>query len=336
VLEGVRKYAISALGTLAYMPGTAGGGVTAGSTLVWVDREGKEKPLSTPPNEYWLFRISPEGTRVALTVGESPRQIWIWDVVRETMTPLTLDEGTESTCPLWTPDGKRILYGSSRGNTLLGDLYWKAADGTGTVQKLAALPKRGLTASSLSRDGKTLVLWELTLNPINSDIGMLSMEGDHVRKGLLQEKYNETSPRLSPDERWLAYVSDESKRSEVYVRPFPEVDKARWKISTGGGDSPLWSPDGREIFYHSGDAVMAVRVETEPAFIPGKPTVFFRGTYYTPMAGITPWDISHDGKHFLMLKRAASAGKPTVAEVPSKINVVVNWFEELKRLAPVK
>jgi eukaryotic-like serine/threonine-protein kinase len=336
VLEGVRKYAVSASGTLVYMPGTAASGVAAESTLVWVDREGKEKPLSAPSNIYWLFGISPDGTRVALTVGSSPKQsICIWDLDRETMTHLTLDDGTENTIPLWTPDGKRILYTSSRANIYVGDLYWKAADGTGTAEKLAASPGRGLYPQSFSRDGKTLVLWELTLNPFGTDIGMLSMEGDHVRKGLLQEKYQESSPRLSPNGRWMAYVSDESKRGEVYVRPFPEVDKARWQISTGGGGSPLWSPDGRELFYRSGDAVMAVRVETETAFNPGKPTVLFRGTYYTPIVGITPWDISPDGKRFLMLKRAASADKPTAAEVPSKINVVVNWFEELKRLVPI-
>jgi eukaryotic-like serine/threonine-protein kinase len=337
ILEGVRKYAVSASGTLAYMPGTAGNNASTESTLVWVDRDGNETPLSAPPNTYWLFSISPDRTRVALTVGSSPKQsIRIWDLDRETMTPLTLDDGTENTIPFWTPDGKRILYTSSRGNIVTGDLYWKAADGTGTAEKLAALPGRGLYAQSFSRDGKTLVLWELTMSPFSSDIGMLSMDGGRVRKGLLQEKYLEMSPRLSPDGRWLAYVSDESKRSEVYVRPFPEVDRARWPISTAGGYSPLWSPDGRELFYRSGDAVMAVRVETEPAFNPGKPTVLFRGAYYTPLAGVTPWDISPDGKRFLMLQKAASAGTPTAAEVPSKINVVVNWLEELKQKAPVK
>ena len=111
------------------------------------------------------------------------------------------------------------------------------------------------------------------------DIGMLSMEGDHARKPLLQEKYSETEPQISPDGRWMAYASNESGKSEVYVRPFPDVNKGKWQVSTSGGNSPLWSPDGRELFYRSGDAAMAVRVETEPTFKPGKPTVLFRGTY---------------------------------------------------------
>jgi serine/threonine-protein kinase len=332
VVEGVRKYAISSSGTLAYIPGTAGG-APSGRTLVWVNREGKEEPLSAAPNEYWWFRISPDGTRVALTIGASPREnIWIWDVVRETPTRLTLDEGTDNATPLWTPDGKRVVYTSSRENILLGDLYWRAADGSGEVEKLASSPGRGLLAYSWSRDGKALVLWELTANPIQGDIGMLLMEGGHARKPLLQEKYNETEPRLSPDGHWLAYTSDESDQSEVYVRPFPEVNKSKWQVSTSGGHSPLWSPDGRELFYRNGDETMAVRVETEPIFKPGKPTVLFRGAYFKALGSLTAWDISPDGKRFLIVKEA----KPTAAEVPRKINIVVNWFEELKQRVPKK
>jgi dipeptidyl aminopeptidase/acylaminoacyl peptidase len=165
---------------------------------------------------------------------------------------------------------------------------------------------------------------------------MLSMEGDHARKPLLQEKYNELYPRVSPDGRWIAYASNESGKNEVYVRPFPDVNKGKWQVSTNGGDSPLWSPDGRELFYHTGDAAMAVRVETDPTFKPGKPAVLFRGTYYSPIAGITAWDISPDGKRFLMLKGVPSTAKPAAPEAPGKINVVVNWTEELKQRVPVR
>ena len=111
------------------------------------------------------------------------------------------------------------------------------------------------------------------------DIGALSMEGDHKRIPLLQEKYLEIQPKISPDGRWMAYLSDESGKNEIYVRPFPEVNKGRWQISTSGGNSPLWSRDGRELFYRSADSVMAVAVQTEPTFKPGKPEVLFRGTY---------------------------------------------------------
>jgi len=336
VVEGVRQYAISASGTLAYISGASGASVITSQpivSLVWVNRNGREEPLSAPPDVYWIFRISPDGTKVALTVGANPKEnIYIWDIAREIRTRLTFDEGTGNVNPLWTPDGNRILYCSSRENATFGDIYWKAADGTGVAEKLASSPGRGIYPYSWSKDGKTLVLWELTRDPVQTDIGMLSMEGDHARKGLLQEKYGELCPQVSPDGRWMAYVSSESGKGEIYVRPFPDVNKGRWQVSTDGGNSPLWSPDGREIFYRKGDATMVVRVEAEPTFNPGKPTVLFSAPFYSAMGGMTPWDISPDGKRFLMLKEA----KPIAIEVPRKINVVINWFEELKQRVPVK
>ncbi len=332
VLEGVRQYAISESGTLAYIPGTSGG-AAAERTLVWVNREGKEESLSAPPNDYLVFRISPDGKRVALFVSSTPKaSIWIWDIVRETITRLTFDEDVDSCDPLWTLDGKRIVYTSSRESVFLGkgDIYWKAADGTGDVEKLASSPGRALFPRSWSRDGKNLVVFEYT-SSMQSDIGLISVEGDHARKPLLQEKYMEKDPRISPDGRWMAYASNESGKYEVYVRPFPEVNKGKWQVSTSGGNTPLWSPDDRELFYRSGDSAMAVPVETEPAFKPGKPTVLFRGTFPGYPGVDTPdftyWDISSDGKRFLMLKDA---------EAPRKINVVVNWIDELKQRVPVK
>jgi Tol biopolymer transport system component len=297
-----------------------------------VNRQGKEEPLSADPNEYCFFRISPDGKQVALEVMSTPKHsIWIWDVVRGTMTRLTLDEGTGTWHPIWTPDGKRIVYYSSPGNPWFGDLYWRAADGTGQAEKLASSPSHGLSPWSMSRDGKTLAFCEITGPTIQSDIGMLSMEGDHVRKLLLQEKYDEVIPQISPDGKWMAYGSNESGKFDIYVRLFPDVNKGKWLVSANGGNSPLWSPDNREIYYRSGDAAMAVPVETEPTFKPGKAKVLFRGTYFGPAANtdVPFWDIHPDGKRFLMLKEAP-------AEVPRKINIVVNWFEELKQRVPVK
>jgi serine/threonine-protein kinase len=165
------------------------------------------------------------------------------------------------------------------------------------------------------------------------DIGMLSMEGDRARKPLLQnDKYSESDPQISPDGRWMAYMSDESGKAEIYVRPFPDVNKGRWQVSTGGGSSPLWSPNGRELFYLSNDSVMAVVVQTEPTVSLGTPKALFRSWYggvFTSPVG-EQWDISPDGKRFLMMKETGPAGGPM------KINIVLNWFEELKRRAPAK
>ena len=162
------------------------------------------------------------------------------------------------------------------------------------------------------------------------------MEGDRGKKQLLHEDYDEDYPLISPDGRWMAYQSNESGRYEVYVRPFPDVDRGgKWQISAEGGDSPLWSPDGSELFYRSGESFMAVGVETEPTFNPGKPKVLFRGSYLSAEAPLdhTIWDIHPNGKKFLMIKPPTAAGE---TEAARKIIIVTNWFEELKQRVPVK
>jgi eukaryotic-like serine/threonine-protein kinase len=336
VLEHVMQYAVSGSGTLAYIPAISAP-TTAKRTLVWVDRDGKEEPLSAPSNDYADIRISPDGMRVALQVNTPKSNIWIYDLAHNTIRPLTFDEG-RSGSPLWTHDSKRVLYAWDRENMLLGGVYWKASDGTGEAEKLASLPGRGLHPYSFSKDGKSLALWEVTLSPFHWDIGILSMEGDHPRRELLHgEKYDVKEPRISPNGRWISYASNESGKYEVYVCPFPDVKNGKWQVSTSGGNHPLWSPDGRELFYNNGNATMAVPVETDPQFrLNGSPTVLFRGTagkYIGPasfnMTDFTCWDISHDGKRFLMMK-----DDPTAA--PRKINLVLDWFEELKQRVPVK
>jgi serine/threonine-protein kinase len=166
------------------------------------------------------------------------------------------------------------------------------------------------------------------------------MEGDHAARLLLHDKFSEAQPRISPNGQWMAYVSDESGRNEIYIRPFPEVDKGRWQVSTNSGDSPLWSLDGRELFYRSRDDIMAVSVETEPTFRSEIPRILFRGLYASYVARVwgqienNPWDISPDGKRFLMMKEVGNT--PSEATGPRKINIVLNWTEELKQRVPVK
>ena len=141
-------------------------------------------------------------------------------------------------------------------------------------------------------------------------------------------------PKISPDGLWIAYASYESGNSEVYIRPFPEVERGKWQVSSGGGDTPLWSPTGGEIFFRKDDAVMAASFETKPTFKPGKTEMLFRGPYL--VLGVNeghPWDISPDGKRFLMIKPLASAN---ATGSPRKINIVLNWLEELKQRVPIK
>jgi serine/threonine protein kinase len=329
------QYAISDSGTLVYVPGTTGVAALPQRTLVWVDRNGKEEPLAAPPNAYACPRISPDGTRVALTIRDTGgNDIWIWDLVRKTMTRLTFDKKNNH-YSLWTPDGKRIIYYSAR-ESGFGGVYWKAADGTGEDEKLASARDMALLPWSWSKDGKTLVIMEYISGKFG--IGTLSMEGARTRKPVLQhEKYSEILPQISPDGRWMAYASDESGKNEVYVRPFPEVNKGRWQVSTSGGKNPLWSPIGGELFYLSSDSVMAVSVEKGPTFSLGTPKILFRLMYVAGSTSVgTPWDISPDNKRFLMMKEVASTAKPAAEAPRPKINIVLNWFEELKQRVPIK
>jgi serine/threonine-protein kinase len=327
------QYAFSDSGMLAYVSGATGDDAIK-RTLVWVDRKGKEEPLSATPNNYREPRISPDGTKVALTIlGGEKQDVWIWDLVREAMPRLTFNEG--SICALWTPDGKRIAF-AKRGAGRASVVYWKAADGTGEEEKLGSAPNRLNLPWSWSGDGHTLALFEVSLSgQMGYDIGTLSMKGNHEWKPLLNQKHGEVQPKISPDGKWIAYASSESGKLEIYVRPFPEVNKGRWQVSTSGGNTPLWSPSGRELFYLNEDAVMRVPVESGPAFNAGKPETLFRGAYvrFSALDG-QPWDINPDGKRFLMIKEPAAVA--SAGGGPSKINIVINWFEELKQRVPVK
>jgi serine/threonine protein kinase/Tol biopolymer transport system component len=327
-------FAVSDSGTLAYIPGVANDAPASGRTLVWVDRMGKETPINAPPNFYTVPDISPDGTKVALAANiDENMDIYIWDIARENLTRLTFDKKTDIQ-PIWTPDGKRIVYMSNR-DGMFG-IYSQAANGTGEVVKHCSVPDLHLLPWSWSHDGKTLVIAEMSADYQKVDIGTLSMEANGARKLLLKEDYMENHPQISPDGRWMAYFSDESGEWGIYVRPFPDVDQGKWQV--GGGESPRWSPDGRELYYitQKGDAVMAVPVETAPTFSAGKPRELFRGTFIAGYRESPPYDIDRDGKRFLMIKPPRVTGGESAEALPRNINIVLNWFEELKQPAPAK
>ena len=261
--------------------------------------------------------------------------IWIYDIARGTRSRLTVDEAADN-YPLWTPDGQRVVFTSDRGGTQ--GVYWKKADGTGKTELLASVPNRTINPWAWSGDGKSILLLEFVPgeNP-DFDIGLLSMEGDRERKLLLHEKYFELPSLISPDGQWMAYTSMESGKAEVYIRPFPDVDTGKRQVSEGGGTNPLWSPDGREMFYRDlNGGVMKVDVETEPTLKLGNPELLFRGNYYSlsPESG-QAWDINPDDNRFIMMKPYESSADSSTDELPGKINIVLNWLEELKQRVPV-
>ena len=165
----------------------------------------------------------------------------------------------------------------------------------------------------------------------DDDIGIVALDGVGAVTPLLGTAFQERNAEVSPDGRWLTYESDESGQLEIHVRPFPDVDGGRWQVSTSGGTQPVWAPDGRELFYRSGDALMAVPIETGQGFMWGNPAVLFEGQF-APSLGGRNYDVSPDGQQFLMLKLGSVDDVPDAPE--ARITIVQNWFEELRRLVP--
>jgi eukaryotic-like serine/threonine-protein kinase len=336
---GAPQFAVSASGTLVYLPETAKD-ASSRRTLHWVDRNGGVESLGAEPNAYSNPKISTDGEKVAFSIGSlSAINIIIWDIVHGYPTRRTSEENI-NTLPLWTPDGTRItFYRQTHANF---EIHSMAAAGAEKVTPLYSQQSGAILPECWLKDGKTLLTTAAPVGSENFQIGMLSTEGDSKWRPLIQEqeKHSELQPQLSHNGRLMAYTSNESGQYEVYVRSFPVVDNVPFRISISGGDSPLWSPDGRELFYRNGDEVMTVPItKTDPDFTYGTPKSLFQGNYIPSDFSIGSneihsWDIHPNGKRFLMMKDAgtnASAGRG-----PRRINIILNWFEELKQQMPVK
>jgi serine/threonine-protein kinase len=263
-------------------------------------------------------RLSPDGKRLAVGEFTEEPQIWVYDLERGTRTLLaTLPVSDAIWQPVWTPDGNRIAFWA-------GNLFWKAADGSGETQLLLS-GEHPQTPSSWKPDGRVLAFYE-THPTTQSDIWMWHRDGDGKSTPFLVSEFDEHSPMFSPDGRWLAYVSDESGHEEVYVRPYSGPVK-KYTISTDGGREPVWSADGRELFYRNGNQMMAVPVKTGSEFSAGAPRVLFGGGHDSMSRGGSSYDVSPDGQRFLMIKTEPGSA-------PTQVHIVLNWLAELKRLVP--
>jgi serine/threonine protein kinase/Tol biopolymer transport system component len=318
---GAVQYSISATGSLVYVPG---GAQADQRRLVWVARNGAEQPAAAPVRAYLFPRISPDGRRVAVGITEHETQLWLYDLSREALTRFTF-EGIVNLNAVWTPDGKRITFQSTKKGP--PNIYWQQADGSGGLERLTTSQNSNVPMS-WSPDGQQLAFIEV--NPSTQrDIWVLRI-GDRKAQPFLQTPFDESACRFSADGHWLAYISNESGRYEVYVQPYPGPG-GKWQISTECGTEPVWNPNGRELFYRSGERMMAVDIATQPSLAAGKPRMLFQGPYELSPATSPNYDVSRDGQRFLMLK-AGDADEGA----PAQINVVLNWFEELKRRVPTE
>ena len=331
-ITSAAQFAVAGDGSLVYVAGQTG---ALGPRIpVWVDRVGRENVVSVEQARFDDAAASPDGTRLALVkTTDAASDIWVYELTRGTLSRLTFD-GRYNRSPTWSPDSKHIIFRSS-GNR--NGVFRKAADGTGPAERLTpTLVVDGAQSSiqgvSLSRDAKTLLVEQRTLEG-GYDIYVLGVDKEGaVLEPLLHEPFHERAPTLSPDGRWLAYASIESGVSEIYVRPFPNVDDGKWLVSSSGGWSPVWRGDGRELFYRFGGAVFAVSIRPEPAFSAGSPELLFEVDWSSRADWVRrSLDVSLDGQRFLMLKTLGSQDRAVARQ---QIPVVLNWFNELERLVP--
>ena len=325
------QFSVAANGSLAYVPGESQAGTGSGGILAWVGRNGAATPVIDEPGVYDYPRLSPDESRIAF----SRNDIWVWDLRRGSRTRLTFDgrtmPGRAAPVPVlvWASDSQRVTFnraGDDPAKPASTRIVWTKADGSDTQELVRS---DGLVSpSSWSSDGKALA-YQSRIQTVNRDLWIFEPGGNPRERPFVATPAEERAPVFSPDGEWIAYVSNESGTDEIYVRRYPGPGE-RVTISNGGGIEPVWSRDGRELFYRVGNAMMAVSVVAGPTTSFGQPHELFQGQYlgdYSGAAAYPYYDVARDGR-FLMVQRPASA--------TTKVVFVQHWVEELKRLVPTK
>ncbi len=319
---GAAYFSLSRRGDLAYVPGPAEGGERQ---LVWVDRSGKAEPLPLPPASYLYPRLSPDGRQLAVEIEGPNHDFYTYDFDRAVMTKMTTDG--ESHDPVWTPDGTRLAFRS----WLFGGMtmWWMPSDRSAGAERLTMGARHSPVA--FSPDGRFLAFDDK--NPETSDDARVLALEDRTVRSVADTRFGEGSAKFSPDGRWIAYSSDESGRPQIYVQAFPGPGP-KIQISSDGGIDPVWRRSGGELFYRSGNRMMAVSIVTSPALRASAPRVLWEGQYSRglgsscgmPGVASSNYDVTPDGQRFLMVRDDDDVSS-------TRIVVVLNWVEELKRAA---
>jgi len=339
VVEGVRnsggttgasQFSFADNGTLIFVPGPLSGGSSgAQRTLAYRDRSGNElERLKVPPRAYSFPRVSPDGKLVAVSTDDDKPDVWIIDLAGISA-PRQLTLGGNSQLPTWSPDGLRVAFRSSREGD--DSIFWQMANGTGTAERLTKAEAGSFHAPlSFSPDGKYLA-YVVVKNGSEASVWVLSLADR--KSTLFVEKASQ--PAFSPDGRWLAYQSNESGQRQIYVQPFPATG-ARYSVVPGG--QAFWSYDGSELFYNPGPLqIGVVRINTKPTFSFGVPSIFSTAGLQSknPAGNTRVWDIAPDHKRLIGVTDAAETA--TAGDAATlQINVVLNWFTDLKTRVPVK
>jgi dipeptidyl aminopeptidase/acylaminoacyl peptidase len=318
VTDATAYFAVSPVGILAYASGVAAPPPT--NRPVWVDRSGRETPLPLPSKWYGEPRLSPDGRLLAVIVDEGEQEgIQIYDIERNVLSPLVPEPGRTFN-PTWSPDGRRMAFTWFRTKT--PRLRWRATDASGSLQDLTAGDAAEFPGS-FSPDGRTLAFTRIASEGGSLNLWLLTLgEGKPEERPWLQGSFKQYSPMFSPDGRRIAYVSEESGRSEVYIRPLAGPER-KVKVSNEGGGEPAWSRDGRDLFYRIGDKLMAVRIEASPSFAVSAPRAVLSGDWVRGGVEDNPraYDVAPDGNRFLFLKPVPQKKEEPVTE----LQMVVDW-----------
>ena len=314
---GTAEFDVARDGTLVYV---TGGDAASRRRLVWVDRDGRQEEIAAMPiRPYAAARLSPDGSRVAVQIDDGDNDIWVWDLGRETLTRVTTGAGVDH-APLWTPDGQRLIF--TRGNTT-GALFWQAADGSGTAERL-------IESSTIRRATSVLNASTGVLYTEVADVMMVTLDKDRRVHPVVRTPQPEHHGVISPNGQWLAYSAFDGV-SQIFVRPFPNVNDAITQVSTNGGAQPLWARNGRELFYLSLDgSLMSVSVVPGRTWKAQAPVMVINQDVLRDVSlSLRTYDVSPDGRRFLVIKDPPGEN---VSTTPPQVIVVQNWVEEWKRL----
>ncbi|MDE3128875.1 MAG: PD40 domain-containing protein, partial [Gemmatimonadota bacterium] len=307
--RGVELAALSHTGTLVYATGTGQ------SALVLADSAG-ETPLVPGAREYSFPRYSPDGQRLAVSISTgATRDVWLYDFATKGLRRLT-SGGTVNERPEWTPDGTRVLFRSDRGPR--SAIWWQPVDASAPPSALQADPRAAYYEGIISSDGRTLVY---QVDTSTADLYYRALRGDTTPHAAVSDAAQDFEGRLSPDGRWLAYQTDQSGTMQVVVQEFPGPGP-RIPISTDGGTEPVWSRDGRRLFYRGSGQFVVVTVSTTPSFHVVSRANFMADRYVSAPAPHANYDVSPDGKRLLVLKGDAQ-----------RLVVVHDWWSEVRRRA---